>query len=60
MQVRSQNQLYIFGKGRGETTVYATDKSGRVVYAANVRVGTNVGSVDEMLRAAMPPVSVEP
>jgi pilus assembly protein CpaC len=54
VQVRSTNQLYVFGKSRGETTVYATDKSGRVVYAANVRVGTNISSVDEMLRAAMP------
>lgn len=59
VQVRSQNQLYIFGKTRGETTVYATDKSGRVVYAANVRVGTNISSVDEMLRAAMPEAQVQ-
>ena len=51
---RSSTQLYVFGKGRGETTVYATDTAGRVVYAANVRVGTNLGSVDEMLRLAMP------
>ena len=54
VQVRSATQLYVFGKSAGETTVYATDKSGRVVYAANVRVGTNVGSVGEMLRLAMP------
>jgi pilus assembly protein CpaC len=54
VQVRSQNQLYIFGKSRGETTMYATDKSGRVVYAANIRVGNNISSVDEMLRMAMP------
>lgn len=59
VQVRSSTQLYIFGKGRGETTVYATDKSGRVVYAANVRVGNNVGSVDEMLRMAMPEAQVQ-
>jgi pilus assembly protein CpaC len=59
VQVRSQNQLYIFGKGKGETTVYATDKSGRVVYAANVRVGTNISSVDEMLRAAMPEAQIQ-
>ncbi|MFN2474270.1 MAG: type II and III secretion system protein family protein [Sphingomicrobium sp.] len=58
VQVRSSTQLYIFGKGSGETTVYATDKSGRVVYAANVRVGNNTGSVDEMLRLAMPEASV--
>ena len=59
VQVRSQNQLYIFGKSKGETTVYATDKSGRVVYAANVRVGNNISSVDEMLRAAMPEAQVQ-
>jgi pilus assembly protein CpaC len=59
VQVRSSNQLYIFGKNSGETTVYATDKSGRVVYAANVRVGTNTGSVGEMLRLAMPEASIQ-
>ncbi len=59
VQVRSSSQLYIFGKGSGETTVYATDKSGRVVYAANVRVGNNTGSVDEMLRLAMPDASIQ-
>jgi pilus assembly protein CpaC len=59
VQVRSSTQLYVFGKSAGETTVYATDKSGRVVYAANVRVGTNVGSVDEMLRLAMPESSIQ-
>jgi pilus assembly protein CpaC len=59
VQVRSSTQLYIFGKSAGETTVYATDKSGRVVYAANVRVGTNAGSVGEMLRMAMPEASIQ-
>jgi len=58
VQVRSANQLYVFGKGRGETTVYATSKSGRVVYAATVRVGTNFSSVDEMLQLAMPDASI--
>src|SRR6476469_8319748 len=54
VQVRSSTQLYLFGKGAGETTIYATSKGGRVVYAANVRVGNNVGSVSEMLHMAMP------
>jgi pilus assembly protein CpaC len=58
VQVRSSTQLYIFGKGRGETTVYATGKNGRTVYAANVRVGNNLGSVEEMLHLAMPEASV--
>ena len=59
IQVRSSTQLYVFGKSAGETTVYATDKSGRTVYAANVRVGTNVGSVGEMLRLAMPESAIQ-
>src|SRR5215213_12039312 len=58
VQVRSSSQLYVFGKGAGETTVYATSKSGRVVYAANVRVGNNFSSVDEMLHLAMPEASI--
>ncbi|MDV3257232.1 MAG: type II and III secretion system protein family protein [Sphingomonas sp.] len=59
VQVRSSTQLYIFGKSAGETTVYATDRAGRVVYAANVRVGNNAGSVGEMLRLAMPEASIQ-
>ena len=59
VQVRSSTQLYIFGKGRGETTIYATSKSGRVAYAANVRVGNNISSVTEMLHLAMPDASIQ-
>ena len=59
VQVRSANQLYIFGKKGGETTVYATAANGRVVYAANVRVGSNTGSLDEMLRMAMPEANLQ-
>jgi pilus assembly protein CpaC len=59
VQVRSANQLYIFGKAPGETTVYATSGSGKVLYSANVRVGANIGSIDEMLRLAMPKSVIE-
>ncbi len=59
VQVRSTRQLYIFGKGRGETTIYATTKSGRVVYAATVRVGSNIGSIGEMLQLAMPEAQLQ-
>jgi pilus assembly protein CpaC len=58
VQVRSSTQLYVFGKGRGETTIYATSKSGRTVYSADVRVGNNISSVDEMLGLAMPEASI--
>ncbi|HET9355936.1 MAG TPA: type II and III secretion system protein family protein [Sphingomicrobium sp.] len=59
VQVRSSTQLYIFGKGAGETTIYATAPNGRVVYASTVRVGSNLGSVGEMLRMAMPEASIQ-
>src|SRR6185369_8410118 len=52
-------QLYVFGKSRGETTVYATTKSGKVVYAANVRVGNNISSLGEMLTLAMPEARIQ-
>ena len=58
VQVRSPTQLYVFGKTRGNTTVYATDKSGRVIYASNVNVAYNLGSVDSMLNLAMPEAAI--
>ena len=58
VQVRSSNQIYIFGKAQGQTTVYATDRAGRILYSANVRVGTNIGSVDELMRLAMPEADI--
>jgi pilus assembly protein CpaC len=59
VQVRSANQLYVFGKAPGETTVYATNKAGKVVYSANVRVGTNIGSVNQLLNLAMPDARIQ-
>jgi len=54
VQVKSTNQLYVFGKSGGETTVYASNANGDVVWSANVRVGTNIDSIDQMLKLAMP------
>jgi len=59
VQVRSANQIYVFGKGAGETTVFATDRAGRTVFSANVSVGTNIGSIDELLNAAMPDAQIQ-
>jgi pilus assembly protein CpaC len=59
VQVRSANQLYIFGKAAGETTVYATNSAGRVVYSATVRVGNNIDSIGEMLGLAMPQSQIQ-
>ncbi len=58
VQIRSARQLYVFGKGPGETSIYATDNAGRVVYSANVRVGNNIETIDQMLSLAMPNASI--
>jgi pilus assembly protein CpaC len=54
VQIKSPTQLYVFGKAPGETTIYATDRSGGVVWSATVRVGNGLASVDAMLKLAMP------
>jgi pilus assembly protein CpaC len=54
VQVRSSRQLYVFGKGPGETSIYATDASGRVVYSTVARVGNNIETIDQMMTLAMP------
>jgi len=59
VQVRSPTQIYIFGKAAGSTTVYATDRAGRVIYSANVRVGQNLGSIDQLLDLAMPEADIQ-
>ncbi len=58
VQVRSPTQLYLFGKKTGETTISATTKNGAVVYAATIRVGNNLDSVQQMLGLAMPEAQV--
>jgi len=58
VEVKSSRQLYLFGKGGGETTVYASNSAGQVIWSANVRVGSNIGSVDQMLRLAMPEAKI--
>jgi pilus assembly protein CpaC len=59
VQVNSPTQLYVFAKTEGEASVYATTRTGQVVYSTNVRVGANVNSLDQMLRLAMPDTDVK-
>jgi pilus assembly protein CpaC len=58
VQIKSQRQLYVFGKAGGETTIYASDAQGDVIFSANIRVGSNIGSIDQMLTLAMPDAKV--
>ena len=58
VRVQSPTQLYVYGKADGETSVYATTRSGQVAYSTNVRVAQNFNSLDQMLRLAMPDTDV--
>ncbi|MBK8271561.1 MAG: type II and III secretion system protein family protein [Sphingomonadales bacterium] len=59
VQVRSATQIYVFAKKPGESSVFATTRSGAVVYSANVRAGTNTNSIDTMLKLAMPEAAIQ-
>jgi len=58
VQVKSTRQLYVFGKAGGETTIYASNSSGDVIWSANIRVGSNIGSIDQMMQLAMPDAKI--
>ncbi len=58
VQVRSPRQLYIFGKKGGQTSFYATNRAGKVVYSAEVSVGAEISSIDQMLTLAMPEANI--
>jgi len=54
VQVKGPTALYLFAKTPGQTSVYATDKSGAVIWSTDVRVGNNLTGISAMLHAAMP------
>ncbi|WBY17577.1 type II and III secretion system protein family protein [Erythrobacteraceae bacterium WH01K] len=58
VQIKSRNQLYLFGKAGGETTVYASNAAGDIIWSANVAVGSNIGSISQMLDLAMPDAQI--
>lgn len=58
VQIKSQRQLYVFARAGGETTIYASNQAGDIIWSANVRVGNNIDSIDQMLALAMPQAKV--
>ncbi len=58
VQVKSPRQVYVFGKSGGETTLYASNAAGDIIYSATIRVGSNIDSVDQMLALAMPDAKI--
>ncbi len=59
VQVKSQRQLFIMGLSGGLTTIYASNSAGDIIWSANVRVGSNIDSVDQMLALAMPEANIQ-
>ena len=58
VQVKSRRQLYVFGTAGGETTLYASNAAGDIIWSANVRVGANIDSIPQMLTLAMPEAQI--
>ena len=58
VQIKSQRQLYVMGKSGGETTLYASNAAGDIIWASTIRVGSNIGSIDQMLTLAMPQAKI--
>ncbi len=59
VQVKSQRQLFVMGLSGGETTIYASNAAGDIIWSADVRVGSNLDSVDQMLTLAMPEANIQ-
>src|SRR3546814_11542634 len=53
VHVRSNTQLYIIAKAPGETNLFATSKTGKILSSVTIRVGNNLSSVASMLNLAM-------
>ncbi|HEU4819697.1 MAG TPA: type II and III secretion system protein family protein [Qipengyuania sp.] len=58
VQIKSNRQLYVFGKSGGTTTVYASNARGDIIWSANIRVGSNIDSIDQMMALAMPEAKI--
>ena len=58
VQIKSQRQLFVMGKSGGETTIYASNAAGDIIWSANIRVGSNIGRIDQLLAMAMPQAKI--
>ncbi|WP_379549253.1 type II and III secretion system protein family protein [Qipengyuania sp. DGS5-3] len=58
VQIKSQSQLFVLGKSGGETTLYASNARGDIIWSTTIRVGSNIGSIDQMLALAMPAAKI--
>lgn len=59
VQVVSPRVLYIYGKGVGETSVFAIDTEDNTIFDANVRVTHNIASLDNAVKKMAPDADVQ-
>ena len=52
--VRTPRRLFVMGVENGQTSIYALDKDGNRFLNLDLRVGRDVGELNQILRAAMP------
>ncbi len=52
--VRTARKLYIVAIDNGQTSIFAMDQSGRQIATFQISVGRDVGSLQEILRTALP------
>ena len=51
-------QIQLMAMGVGESTLFARNRAGVIIWSANVRVGENINSLDQMLHLAMPDAKI--
>lgn len=52
--VRTARKLYILAAEEGSTTIFAVDAAGRQIANLEISIGRDVGSLDPLLKAALP------
>ena len=52
--VRTPRRLFVMGVENGQTSIYALDKDGNRFLNLDLRVGRDVGELNQILRSAMP------
>ncbi len=54
IQVKSPQLIYVFGKKRGGTTLFALDANDKPIYSANINVITSLSTLDGSLKSLLP------
>jgi len=56
--VRTARRLFVMAVDNGQTSIYALDKEGNRFLALDLRVGRDIGELNQILRTAMPSVKI--